>query len=69
MPAATAVTRPEEDPMVAPDVLLLLHDAEPVVGSVSTVAVPMQIVEAPAIAAGAEYTAMDLVAKQPDPIE
>ena len=55
VPAATPVTMPEEEPMVATEVLLLVH-VPPLVASVSVVVWPVHTLVVPAIAAGVGFT-------------
>ena len=59
VPAEMPVTRPEAEPIVATDGLLLVHDKPPEVGSVRTVVNPVQIAVLPEIAAGRAFVVTD----------
>ena len=58
------VSNPVAEPMVATDVLLLLH-VPPVVASINVVVAPAQIVVAPVIAPGSGFTVIVVVVGQP----
>lgn len=64
LPASSAVTAPEEEPMMATDPLLLVHVPVPD-ALVSVVVVPEQSVREPPIAAGSATTVTVRVATQP----
>jgi hypothetical protein len=67
-PADTGVTIPVPDPIVATEVLLLLHVLLPE-ASVNVEVDPVQIVVVPATAAGAAFTVATDVALHPVPVE
>ena len=60
MPAATPVTRPEPEPIVAIDTSLLLH-VPPLVASVSVVVAPSQTLSVPPIVAGSGLMVTNVV--------
>jgi hypothetical protein len=64
VPAATPVTVPVVDPIVASAVLLLVH-VPPVVASLNVSVAPGQIAPAPVIDAGVPFTEKDCVTLQP----
>ena len=64
-PGATPVTSPPAT--VAKAVLLLDHDAVPVVASVNTVVPPTHTVVVPSIGVGPAITVTGIVTKHPEP--
>lgn len=65
MPEVIPVTTPLVSPIVATNVLLLLH-VPPEVVSNKVIVDPAQTVDGPEIAAGPDVMEIDLVTKQPD---
>ncbi len=66
MPDAIPLTMPDEAPMVAIDVALLLHDP-PVVVLDNVAVVPAQMLVGPVIGAGSGLTVITVVATTVDP--
>ena len=64
LPAESALTTPVDEPMMAIEVLLLLH-VPPGVASVSVVVKPMQPLLVPLIAPGNGFTVTSVMAVQP----
>ena len=65
MPPDTPDTRPEETPMVATDVVTLLHVPPGVVGTLRAEVAPAHSVSEPLMAPGSAVTVTVLVTKQP----
>ena len=61
VPAVMPVTTPDEEPIVATLVLLLLHKTPPGVASDNTVTAPSQIAAAPEMADGKGFTVIEIV--------